>query len=1156
MDDNPSWTFPPRTGLMAHPSSALTCPRTPQARRLTVFQKPVSSLLARFENMSTAQQREQSPTRGVSPAPKPGRLRNFKASHEASSASSKAAIKPSSSLQEKDMCTLPSTKPIPMAKPQGLAIQAPAVTVQPPQSPPKSRAAPIELGIHSPFLDPVPTAGHGGSPSRPPTPLLALSASKSPRLGTSNPPSPPPPRRSGEIRDKEVRQAPAPPAPRSSRTVAVRPQPAASPDPRTTIVPPHKETSQATSPFSSPPTSPLEAGNNAPAELITRSRPRGHSDVSSKPGLDFHGFEPPPLHPSIAMKRMEQSQTPGSLSRGPAASLRASHHHTAHHPKSSNHESAQRHSPSISVAEVPSRPPRTTATPKLDAHALPAPSNRSVSQPLSRQYAALPARQAINSTRPRDTAPDGERSETNSRPGTGTALSALIPESASSTLVGPVTAYPDGANANRRPPFIKKGCHDIQTRFDPRVLDVCGELVCTSGQLTRVWNLLDGEQVLSLAHTEGVKATVVAFKPAPSADMEGSVLWIGTNLGEIMEVEVSTQRILLNRGGVHGRCDVISMYRHVNELWTLDEAGTMHVWGPGADGVPNLSSHPHQTNKLPREHSFSMIVGDELWHASGKAIRVFAPSLDGSRPFQVLVRPLNADGAGDVTAGTQVKTHPGNVFFGHIDGKVSIFSAVDYSCLAVLSISSWKINALAGVGPHMWAAYNTGKMCVYDMSQSPWVVKKDWQAHDEPIMKMKADPSSSYRLDRLQVITLGGDNKVKAWDGLLQDDWLEEDMKSKDVDYCEFEEIKATVMTWNAGASTPHSLRYSDGDAGFFQKLLQSSGSPDIFIFGFQELVDLEDKTATAKRFLKSSKKKEGTDQERMSHQYRDWRDFLMKTLDDYMPAGNLYHLLHSAPLVGLFTCVFVKSYLRERIRNLSAAEVKRGMGGLHGNKGAVAVRFQVDDTSLCFINCHLAAGQSQSSSRHNDVAAILDASLFPAERDLAVRIDSFTGGGDGTMILDHELCVLNGDLNYRIDTMSRDTVVKAVKQQNLAKLLERDQLLISRRRNPAFRLRAFEELPITFAPTYKYDVGTDNYDTSDKKRSPAWCDRLLFRGRGRAQQLDYKRHEVRVSDHRPVTGSFHLWVKKIHPRERATAWMESQQGFEDLRQQEMADEQ
>ena len=69
-----------------------------------------------------------------------------------------------------------------------------------------------------------------------------------------------------------------------------------------------------------------------------------------------------------------------------------------------------------------------------------------------------------------------------------------------------------------------------------------------------------------------------------------------------------------------------------------------------------------------------------------------------------------------------------------------------------------------------------------------------------------------------------------------------------------------------------------------------------------------------------------------MSHQYRDWRDYLTRCLDDYNP-GELYHLLYTSSLVGLFTCIFVKAGLRERIHSISGAEVKRGMGGLHGNK-------------------------------------------------------------------------------------------------------------------------------------------------------------------------------------------------------------------------------
>lgn len=229
---------------------------------------------------------------------------------------------------------------------------------------------------------------------------------------------------------------------------------------------------------------------------------------------------------------------------------------------------------------------------------------------------------------------------------------------------------------------------------------------------------------------------------------------------------------------------------------------------------------------------------------------------------------------------------------------------------------------------------------------------------------------------------------------------------------------------------------------------------------------------------------------------------------------------------------MFVKADLRSRVRHVSTGEVKRGIGGLHGNKGAILLRLVLDDSSLCFVNCHLAAGQSQTTSRHNDVAAVLESELLPAF-DYKDMVDTFVGGGDGSMIMDHETCILNGDLNYRIDAMTRDAIVRAVREDNLSKLLDRDQLLLSRKRNPGFRLRAFAESPITFAPTYKYNVGTDEYDTSEKKRSPAWCDRILTRGL-RVSCTEYRRWDgIRASDHRPVSGRFSVQVKKVDPTRR-----------------------
>lgn len=42
-------------------------------------------------------------------------------------------------------------------------------------------------------------------------------------------------------------------------------------------------------------------------------------------------------------------------------------------------------------------------------------------------------------------------------------------------------------------------------------------------------------------------------------------------------------------------------------------------------------------------------------------------------------------------------------------------------------------------------------------------------------------------------------------------------------------------------------------------------------------------------------------------------------------------------------------------------------------------------------------------------------------------------------------------------------------------------------RSNHAFRLRSFDEAPINFKPTYKYNRGEIEYDSSEKKRIPAW---------------------------------------------------------------------
>ena len=72
-------------------------------------------------------------------------------------------------------------------------------------------------------------------------------------------------------------------------------------------------------------------------------------------------------------------------------------------------------------------------------------------------------------------------------------------------------------------------------------------------------------------------------------------------------------------------------------------------------------------------------------------------------------------------------------------------------------------------------------------------------------------------------------------------------MQKREVEYCSFRDLNVVVCTWNAGASKPSDLgRGSLPEHNFLENILSSMDSPDIVVFGFQELVDLENKKMTA----------------------------------------------------------------------------------------------------------------------------------------------------------------------------------------------------------------------------------------------------------------------------------------------------------------------
>jgi phosphatidylinositol-bisphosphatase len=76
-----------------------------------------------------------------------------------------------------------------------------------------------------------------------------------------------------------------------------------------------------------------------------------------------------------------------------------------------------------------------------------------------------------------------------------------------------------------------------------------------------------------------------------------------------------------------------------------------------------------------------------------------------------------------------------------------------------------------------------------------------------------------------------------------------------------------------------------------------------------------------------------------------------------------------------------------------------------------------------------------------------------------------------------------------------------------------------------------FEEGKIKFPPTYKFKVGTSDYDSrTDKIRIPSWCDRILFRGKGMTQVFYSSVGSPTISDHKPVVSLLKMKYKKCDP--------------------------
>ncbi|KAH8724788.1 Endonuclease/exonuclease/phosphatase [Phaeosphaeriaceae sp. PMI808] len=299
-----------------------------------------------------------------------------------------------------------------------------------------------------------------------------------------------------------------------------------------------------------------------------------------------------------------------------------------------------------------------------------------------------------------------------------------------------------------------------------------------------------------------------------------------------------------------------------------------------------------------------------------------------------------------------------------------------------------------------------------------------------------------------------------------------------------------------------------------------------IYVLGLQEIVDINSPTEALRPYTDPSVANR-------------WKASLAASL----PPG--YELVAEQQLVGLWLVIYASPDVFPQIKNVSTTSVGTGLMGYMGNKGAVTTRIVLGETTrLVFINCHLAAGSDKASldRRNWDAGQITSRTRFDPIVD-SIGAAQTQGEGLG----DEEFAFWFGDLNYRLEGMSGDDVRRLLSvhtenldnsgkerpstsgdsgygskvsaeedrstippeldpaslQTTIASLLPHDELRQQMKKGKAFH-DGWKEGPVRFLPSYKYDLGkVGQFDSSEKRRCPSWCDRILYRTRAAKQRYD-----------------------------------------------------
>ncbi|XP_019195793.1 PREDICTED: type I inositol polyphosphate 5-phosphatase 12-like [Ipomoea nil] len=434
-------------------------------------------------------------------------------------------------------------------------------------------------------------------------------------------------------------------------------------------------------------------------------------------------------------------------------------------------------------------------------------------------------------------------------------------------------------------------------------------------------------------------------------------------------------------------------------------------------------------------------------------------------------------------------------------------------------------------GSRIWVGYVSGMVQVLDLEGN---VLAGWIAHNGPVMKMAV--GNGY------VFSLANHGGIRGWSIASPgptDSIVRPALAEKEDTYTTLEHIRILIGTWNVGQGKA-------SQEALMSWLGSTVSDVAIVVVGLQEV-------EMGAGFLAMSAAKETVGLEGSSlGQW--WQDAIGKALDE----GSTFERVGARQLAALLITIWVRKTLRTHVGDLDVAAVACGLGRAIGNKGGVGLRLRVFDRIMCFANCHFAAHLEAVNRRNADFDHIFRTMSFSRSSNTnavapvssaaqmlrgpnAAAVNPDEGKPD---LAEADLVALCGDFNYRLFGISYDEARDFVSQRCFDWLREKDQLREEMKGGKVFQ--GLREAIIRFPPTYKFErgkPGLGGYDSGEKKRIPAWCDRVLYRDNRAspsticslecpvvASILQYEAiMDVIESDHKPVRCKLNVEIAHVN---------------------------